>query len=102
MRTLYIDGFFVFGLALTTVPMVGLSSPRFSMPLISVRTSSRVSALHDIGTKHAPESPFRRRQRLLFDLRPAHGRAVHDVSPKPRAAIASPEGAADPSSAPLP
>src|SRR5882724_6021809 len=58
MRTLYIDGFFVFGLALTTVPVVGPSSPRFSMPLISARTSYPHLRRYDIGTIVVRQSPF--------------------------------------------
>src|SRR5260370_4586145 len=58
MRTLYIDGFFVFGLALTTVPVVGPSSPRFSMSLISVRTFSHVSAPMILGRCPPRKAPF--------------------------------------------
>src|SRR5437773_12069339 len=58
MRTLYIDGFFVFGLALTTVPVAGPSSPRFSMSLISVRTFSHVSAPMILGRYRSRKAPF--------------------------------------------
>jgi len=43
---------------LTTVPVVGPSSPRFSMPLISVRTFIRVSATMILGRWPSGKAPF--------------------------------------------
>src|SRR5256885_15032875 len=73
MRTLYIDGFFVFGLALTTVPVVGPSSPRFSMPLISVRTFIRVSATMILGRQPSGKAPFA----AAIGFRPGIQRPAH-------------------------
>jgi hypothetical protein len=45
INTLYIEGFFVFGFALTTTPVPGLSSPRFPLSLISVRADNAARSL---------------------------------------------------------
>src|SRR6185437_11853402 len=61
MRTLYIDGFFVLGLALTMTPVAGPSPPfRFLTSLILCRTDTvRCSnPTHDIGSAAAGERPF--------------------------------------------
>src|SRR5215469_13255297 len=71
MRTLYIDGFFVFGFALTTMPVTGPSSPRFSISLISART---LACPRGLGTRRRSAGQGPAKVRDLSDARMILGR----------------------------
>jgi hypothetical protein len=78
---LYIDGFFVFGLALTITPVPGPSSPRFPFSLISTRGITLPATLmiwaFGVSANAFSSHQLLASQSLLTPIRPAQQTVDH-------------------------